>query len=157
MGNRALPCITSRAAPPATPRKTNETHGGFDRPTPSSLTPVSAHYFQYGNFLTPRIVGHTLFSTDLSAEAGRLGPAITTALRRANLEAEAPIRMPLWIPTPSNLRFHRAQRWLDDAIGNIIAEPPRPRRPAVHAHAGRGRADPRADDMEAPTGRLHLR
>lgn len=72
--------------------------------------------------LTLRIVGHTLFSTELSAEAGRLGPAITTALHRANLEAETAIRLPLWIPTPSNLRFHRAQRTLDSAIGAIIAE-----------------------------------
>lgn len=72
--------------------------------------------------LTLRIVGHTLFSTELSAEAGRLGPAITTALHRANLEAETAIRLPLWVPTPSNLRFHRAQRILDDAIGAIIAE-----------------------------------
>jgi len=72
--------------------------------------------------LTLRIVGHTLFSTELSAEAGRLGPAITTALHRANLEAETALRLPLWVPTPSNIRFHRAQRILDDAIARIIAE-----------------------------------
>ncbi len=72
--------------------------------------------------LTLRIVGHTLFSTELSAEAGRLGPAITTALHRANQEAEAAIRLPLWLPTPGNLKFHRAQRTLDEAIGRIIAE-----------------------------------
>ena len=78
--------------------------------------------------LTLRIVGHTLFSTELSAEAGRLGPAITVALHRANQEAETPIRLPLWVPTPSNLKFHRAQRLLDDAIGRIIAE----RRAAPH-------------------------
>ncbi len=72
--------------------------------------------------LTLRIVGHTLFSTELSTEAGRLGPAITTALRRANQEAETAIRLPVWVPTPSNVAFKRAQRTLDAAIGRVIAE-----------------------------------
>lgn len=72
--------------------------------------------------LTLRIVGHTLFSTELSREAGRLGPAITTALQRANAEADSAIRLPMWVPTPGNLRFRSAQRILDEAIGNIIAE-----------------------------------
>lgn len=72
--------------------------------------------------LTLRIVGHTLFSTDLSTEAGRLGPAITTALQRANAEAVSAIRLPMWVPTPSNVRFRGAQRILDEAIGSIIAE-----------------------------------
>lgn len=72
--------------------------------------------------LTLRIVGHSLFSTELSEDAGDLGPAITTALRRANLEAEAAVRLPLWVPTPTNLRFLRARKLLDETIHRIISE-----------------------------------
>ncbi len=72
--------------------------------------------------LTMRIVGHTLFSTELSNEAGKLGPAISVALHRANQEAETVMRLPLWVPTPSNIRFRRAQLLLDAAIHKIIAE-----------------------------------
>lgn len=72
--------------------------------------------------LTLRIVGHTLFSTELSADAGRLGPAITVALKRANEEAETPLRLPLWVPTWSNLRFRRAMDLLDAAIARILSE-----------------------------------
>ncbi len=72
--------------------------------------------------LTLRIVGHTLFSTEMSAEAGALGPAISVALHRANAEAEAVVRLPLWVPTPANVRFNRARKTLDKAIHRIIAE-----------------------------------
>lgn len=71
--------------------------------------------------LTLRIVGHTLFSTELSDRASKIGPAITVALRRADAEAEAAIRLPLWVPTLANIRFHKAQAVLDEAIGSIIA------------------------------------
>jgi cytochrome P450 len=72
--------------------------------------------------LTLRIVGHTLFSTELADDASELGPAITVALVRANQQAEAFAPTPLWIPTPLNLRFRRAKRILDATVHRIIAE-----------------------------------
>ena len=72
--------------------------------------------------LTLRIVGHSLFSTELSHDAGELGPAITIAMRRANKYAEAAVRLPLWLPTPLNLRFAKARGLLDATIQRIIDE-----------------------------------
>lgn len=72
--------------------------------------------------LTLRIVGRTLFGTDLGTDLGELGPAITTALHKANDFAESLLRLPLWLPTPSNLRFGRAKRVLDGIVHHIIEE-----------------------------------
>lgn len=70
--------------------------------------------------LTLRIVGRTLFGTDLGSDLGDLGPAITTCLHKANQYAESLIKVPLWVPTPSNLRFARAKRRLDAIVHEII-------------------------------------
>lgn len=72
--------------------------------------------------LTLRIVGHTLFSTELAEEAGDLGPAISVALERANQQAESVVPLPVWLPTPSNIRFARAKKVLDATVHRIIAE-----------------------------------
>ena len=72
--------------------------------------------------LTLRIVGHTLFSTELAEEAGELGPAISVALERANQQAESAVPLPVWLPTPANFRFRRAKRVLDATVHRIIAE-----------------------------------
>lgn len=72
--------------------------------------------------LTLRIVGRTLFGTDLGSDLGVLGPAITTAIHKANDYAEALVRVPLWVPTPSNLRFARAKRVLDGIVHDIIEQ-----------------------------------
>ena len=70
--------------------------------------------------LTLRIVGRTLFGTDLGTDLGDLGPAITTCLHKANQYAESILPLPLWVPTPSNLRFARAKRRLDGIVHEII-------------------------------------
>jgi cytochrome P450 len=98
-------------------RCTTEALDGWDRRTKPEID-VHAEMMR----LTLRIVGHTLFSTELSDDAGELGPAITVAIQRANQEAEAFIRLPLWLPTPMNVKFKRARRRLDATIHRIIAE-----------------------------------
>lgn len=70
--------------------------------------------------LTLRIVGRTLFGTDLGTDLGALGPAVTIALHKANAYAESIVRLPLWLPTPSNLRFAQAKRVLDGIVHAII-------------------------------------
>jgi cytochrome P450 len=72
--------------------------------------------------LTLRIVGRTLFGTDLGRDLGALGPVITTCMYKANDYAESIVRLPLWLPTPSNVRFARAKRVLDDIVHRIIDE-----------------------------------
>lgn len=72
--------------------------------------------------LTLGIVGQTLFGIDLTDDANELGPAITIALTRANKQAESVFPIPLWIPTPLNVRFKRAKEVLDRIVHRIIAE-----------------------------------
>ncbi|MEM7154548.1 MAG: cytochrome P450 [Myxococcota bacterium] len=72
--------------------------------------------------LTLRIVGRTLFGTDLGSDLGDLGPVITTCLHKANDYAESIVKVPLWVPTPSNLRFNRAKKRLDDIVHEIIEQ-----------------------------------
>ncbi|MCA9704894.1 MAG: cytochrome P450 [Myxococcales bacterium] len=72
--------------------------------------------------LTLRIVGRTLFGTDLGTDLGALGPAVTECMRKANEYAESLVPVPLWVPTPSNLRFGRAKRLLDGIVHEIIEQ-----------------------------------
>jgi cytochrome P450 len=72
--------------------------------------------------LTFRIVGRTLFSTDVEADADRIGPAVSAAMHYANDYAESIVRMPQWLPTPANIRFKKVMRTLDDLVLRIVAE-----------------------------------
>lgn len=71
--------------------------------------------------LTFRIVARALVSTDVQSAADRVGQALSVALGRANSYASAPIRLPSWLPTPGNRRFHNALRALDELVFGIIA------------------------------------
>jgi cytochrome P450 len=72
--------------------------------------------------LTLRIVGHTLFSTDVMEDAGAVGAAFNVAIHRANDEATALVHLPMWVPLPTNVRFRRAMTVLDSLVHRIIAE-----------------------------------
>lgn len=72
--------------------------------------------------LTFRIVGRTLFSTDLSAAAGDVGHALKHLLEAAADFTEAVVRVPTWVPTPKNRRFTRSMKVVDDLILGIVAE-----------------------------------
>ena len=71
--------------------------------------------------LTLRIVGRTLFSTDVDGEAQSIGAALTLAIKWANEYVESVVRLPPWVPTPHNVRFGRAKKTLDDLVFRIIA------------------------------------
>ncbi len=72
--------------------------------------------------LTLAIVAKTLFDADVESEASQIGEALDTAMvmfRRVTLPfAEHLDRLPL----PSNRRFQRARKRLDETIYRIIAE-----------------------------------
>lgn len=70
--------------------------------------------------LTLRIVGETLLTTDVSADADRVGHALTTALRRANAALTTVVEIPLWVPTPGNRALRGAFATLDDVVYGLI-------------------------------------
>lgn len=72
--------------------------------------------------LTFRIVGLTLFSSDVEGDARDVGEAIDYAMWWANDHAESLIPIPPWIPTPPNVKFNRAKRTLDRLVYRIIDE-----------------------------------
>ncbi len=70
--------------------------------------------------LTLRIVGETLLSTDVTQEADRVGQALTVALRAANRAVGRVIEIPLWVPTPTNLRLRQSLTALDRVVYDVI-------------------------------------
>jgi cytochrome P450 len=72
--------------------------------------------------LTFRIVGLTLFSSDVDGDAKDVGHALEVAMHWANDYAESMIRVPPYIPTPGNVRFKRAKKTLDDVVFRLIAD-----------------------------------
>src|SRR5437588_2392965 len=72
--------------------------------------------------VTLAIVGKTLFSADVEAEAGEIGEALTSILHMFNL-----LMMPFSeylekLPLPSVRRFEKARARLDKTIFGMIAE-----------------------------------
>lgn len=72
--------------------------------------------------LTFRIVGKTLLSADLEADAKQFGQALDVAIRWANEYVESIVRVPPSIPTPKNLRFRRAQRLIEGVVMRVVEE-----------------------------------
>lgn len=87
--------------------------------------------------LALEVVGRTLFSADLGAEAHDLVRAVLTALDFIVYRAQTPLALPLWMPTPRHRGFQAALRQLDQAVARLTAD----RRAALAA----GR--PRPDDL----------
>lgn len=72
--------------------------------------------------LTFRIVGHTLFGTELGGDADRIGPAFEEVLRFAEDYSMSLVRIPPSWPTPANLRFKKAVGELDRLVERIVKE-----------------------------------
>jgi cytochrome P450 len=72
--------------------------------------------------LTLRIVARTLFTADVDADASRIGHALTEVLESSDQTLRSPFWLPMWIPTPLNVRTKRAVEQLDEIIHRIIAE-----------------------------------
>lgn len=70
--------------------------------------------------LTMNIVGRTLFGLDLSDQNSSAGEAFTHALRGIGTRGPGNLQVPLWLPTPGNLRFRQALRKLDILVYEII-------------------------------------
>jgi cytochrome P450 len=72
--------------------------------------------------LTLRIVGKTLLSADLEADAKQFGEALNVAIKWANEYVESIVRVPPSIPTPKNLRFRRAQGLIESVVMRVVDE-----------------------------------
>ncbi len=70
--------------------------------------------------LTLRIVGRTLFDTELGHDADAIGPRLTTLVHFANDYATALVRLPTWLPLPKNREFRRALREVDRVVFDIV-------------------------------------
>jgi cytochrome P450 len=68
-----------------------------------------------------RIASTTLFSADISAKADRIGRAFRTALAHVSRRLNSIQIIPIWFPTPANVRFTRAKKLLDKAVAEIIS------------------------------------
>jgi cytochrome P450 len=71
---------------------------------------------------TLRIVGRTLFSTDLSRSSAALGGAVRTTFEHVNRKVSFPFTFPERVPTRRNRRFHAARAALDAIVYGVIAE-----------------------------------
>jgi len=80
--------------------------------------PLDIH--QAMTHLTLDIVGRSLFGLDLRRQSEAAGEAFTHALRGIGTRGPDRLQVPLWLPTPGNIRFGRARRTLDRMVYEII-------------------------------------
>jgi cytochrome P450 len=77
--------------------------------------------------LTLRVLGRSMFGLDLDADADRLAVPARDLLGYTTARGLAPVRLPLWVPTPAQRRWRRARAviWsiLDDAMASARAHP----------------------------------
>lgn len=72
--------------------------------------------------LTLRIVGLTLLGADLEGDANELGRDLEVALKWANAYVESVVRVPPWVPTPTNVRFVRSKRAILEVVNRVITQ-----------------------------------
>jgi cytochrome P450 len=72
--------------------------------------------------LTFRIVAKTLFGVEVEDHAPAMAEALGVVIRFAEQYVESLLRVPLWVPTPRNVRFRRAMHTLDGLVQHIIDE-----------------------------------
>ncbi|KAI9132195.1 cytochrome P450 [Acaryochloris sp. CCMEE 5410] len=70
--------------------------------------------------LTLQIVSLALFSVDISQESDALGKAFRTALAYVYFRLTSPLAVPVWLPTPRNLKFRQAKQTLNRIVLDII-------------------------------------
>jgi cytochrome P450 len=70
--------------------------------------------------LSLRVASTTLFSGDVTGDAGPIGRAYQTAFDFITRRVATPVRLPLWLPTPRNRAFARARRLLDEVVLGLI-------------------------------------
>ena len=72
--------------------------------------------------VTQDIISRTMFTSDVAADADRIGEAVDESIQYAARRSRAFVNVPLSWPTPAARRFARAQGVLDELIYRTIAE-----------------------------------
>ena len=72
--------------------------------------------------LTLEITGRTLFSADVTGNAGEVGRALQTVLTLGFQRTGRFLPVPLVVPTPDNRRYRAAVRKLNGVVDGLIAE-----------------------------------
>jgi cytochrome P450 len=72
--------------------------------------------------VTLGIVSQTLLSTDASGDFMKISDALVILMKGLSQETVTLIKLPKWIPTPSNLAMNKNRAILDKMIYDIIAE-----------------------------------
>jgi cytochrome P450 len=70
--------------------------------------------------LTMAIVAKVLFDADVSHQAKDVGNALHIVLQEFNRQMLTPVQVPIFIPTPANVRFRRAIGQLERIIYDIV-------------------------------------
>jgi cytochrome P450 len=72
--------------------------------------------------LTLDIVAKVLFDADVASDAGHVGEALQVALDHFSSQFRRLVKLPLFLPTPANLRLKKAVRRLDAIIQRFIEQ-----------------------------------
>ncbi len=72
--------------------------------------------------LTARIVTHCLFGTAIEGHGDDAHAAMAILTDSFKARLDAVLRLPMFLPTPANLRFRRGMARLDALIGGIISQ-----------------------------------
>ena len=72
--------------------------------------------------LTSRIVTRCLFGADLGGQSDEVHLAMESLTSSFKSRMDSALRLPLFLPTPANRRFHRGMTRIDGVLGRIISE-----------------------------------
>ncbi len=72
--------------------------------------------------ITLQIIGKTMLSTDVKAEAGSVNVSLGYLLKAIDHRATQALNFPLWVPTKNNFKFKKERKVLDEIIYKIINE-----------------------------------
>jgi cytochrome P450 len=78
------------------------------------------NFYREMNRVTLDIVGRTLLGTDLKSDFARVNRAFTAVLEAINSKRGSLVRMPRWLPLPSQIRLNRNRAVLENTIAEII-------------------------------------
>lgn len=79
--------------------------------------------------LTLEAAAATLFDVDLSDDSDRSQAAFRDALHRMSQRSNQVVPLPMWLPTPENLRLRRSLRTLEAVLADLIAHGKNEREP----------------------------
>jgi cytochrome P450 len=68
------------------------------------------------------IITDVLFGVELWSDVSKMTSAVQTALRVLKTRVAALAPLPLWVPTPDNLRFNQAMRTLNQGVDAIVEQ-----------------------------------